>query len=50
LPNWGKEGMNLRSYQLEGINWMAYNWHQGRSCILADEMVLAYAYTYAYMC
>jgi SNF2 family DNA or RNA helicase len=40
LPGWGKDGMNLRSYQLEGINWMAYNWHQGRSCILADEMGL----------
>ena len=30
----------LRSYQLEGVNWLLYNWHQRRNCVLADEMGL----------
>lgn len=33
-------GHVLRSYQLEGMNWLCYNWHQGRNSILADEMGL----------
>jgi hypothetical protein len=35
-----KEGRTLRPYQLEGLNWMAFNWHNGRNCLLADEMGL----------
>ncbi|RYG51438.1 hypothetical protein EON66_10760, partial [archaeon] len=30
----------LRDYQLEGVNWMVFNWHHHRNCILADEMGL----------
>jgi len=30
----------LRSYQLEGVNWLLFNWYNRRSCILADEMGL----------
>ncbi|KAG6574650.1 Chromodomain-helicase-DNA-binding protein 7 [Phytophthora cinnamomi] len=30
----------LRSYQLEGLNWMTFCWYNRRNCILADEMGL----------
>lgn len=30
----------LRSYQLEGLNWLRYNWYHGINSILADEMGL----------
>jgi chromodomain-helicase-DNA-binding protein 7 len=30
----------LRDYQLQGINWLLFQWTQGRSCLLADEMGL----------
>ena len=33
------EGFKLRAYQLEGVNWLLFNWWNKRSCILADEMV-----------
>jgi len=33
-------GFRLRSYQLEGVNWLLFNWWNRRSCILADEMGL----------
>jgi Chromo (CHRromatin Organisation MOdifier) domain len=33
-------GFRLRSYQLEGLNWLLFNWWNHRSCILADEMGL----------
>ena len=33
-------GFRLRSYQLEGVNWLLFNWFNRRSCILADEMGL----------
>lgn len=32
--------LQLRSYQLEGVNWLLWNWWNKRSCILADEMGL----------
>lgn len=32
------EGFKLRAYQLEGVNWLLFNWFNKRSCILADEM------------
>jgi len=32
--------LRLRSYQLEGVNWLIWNWWNKRSCILADEMGL----------
>jgi hypothetical protein len=31
-------GFSLRSYQLEGVNWLLFNWWNKRSCILADEV------------
>lgn len=34
-----KGGRALLDYQLEGLNWMVYNWYNRKSCILADEMV-----------
>ena len=33
-------GLRLRDYQLEGVNWLLWNWWHKRSCILADEMGL----------
>lgn len=33
-------GLMLRAYQLEGVNWLMWNWFHKRSCILADEMGL----------
>ncbi|GLD91693.1 hypothetical protein PINS_up000226 [Pythium insidiosum] len=35
-----KGGRTLRSYQVEGLNWMITSWKAQRSCILADEMGL----------
>lgn len=32
--------LKLRAYQLEGVNWLLWNWYNKRSCILADEMGL----------
>lgn len=32
--------LKLRAYQLEGVNWLLWNWYNRRSCILADEMGL----------
>jgi hypothetical protein len=33
-------GRELRSYQVDGLNWLVKCWQMGRSCILADEMGL----------
>ncbi|ORZ14695.1 SNF2 family N-terminal domain-domain-containing protein [Absidia repens] len=33
-------GNELRSYQLEGLNWLRFCYYGARSCILADEMGL----------
>ncbi len=30
--------LRLRNYQLEGVNWLLWNWWNRRSCILADEV------------
>jgi len=35
-----KNGNELRSYQLEGVNWIVFNYYQRQNCILADEMGL----------
>ena len=34
------EGLQLRDYQVDGINWLLHAWCKGNSCILADEMGL----------
>jgi SNF2 family DNA or RNA helicase len=34
-----KGGNTLRSYQLEGLNWLAHCYHANRNSILGDEMV-----------
>jgi Chromo (CHRromatin Organisation MOdifier) domain len=39
-----ESGFQLRSYQLEGLNWLLFNWWNRRSCILADEMGLGYVF------
>ena len=31
-------GLRLREYQLEGVNWLVWNWYNSRPSILADEM------------
>lgn len=33
-------GGKLMSYQLEGLNWLYYQWHREQNAILADEMGL----------
>ena len=33
-------GGKLMDYQLEGLNWLYYRWHQRQNAILADEMGL----------
>ncbi|KAE8598858.1 hypothetical protein XENTR_v10016966 [Xenopus tropicalis] len=35
-----KNNNSLREYQLEGVNWLLFNWYNKRNCILADEMGL----------
>ncbi|XP_054568059.1 chromodomain-helicase-DNA-binding protein 1-like [Eptesicus fuscus] len=40
LRQWGLTGINLRSYQLEGVNWLAQRFHCQNGCILGDEMGL----------
>lgn len=35
-----EDELRLRAYQLEGVNWLLWNWWNRRSCILADEMGL----------
>ncbi|KAM9275888.1 chromodomain-helicase-DNA-binding protein 2 isoform 5-T10 [Morus bassanus] len=36
----GGENLELRDYQLEGLNWLAHSWCKSNSVILADEMGL----------
>ena len=33
-----KEDHTLRVYQLEGLEWLSFNWYQRRGSILADEV------------
>nr|XP_054103521.1 chromodomain-helicase-DNA-binding protein 1-like isoform X5 [Callithrix jacchus] len=40
LQQWGLTGVHLRSYQLEGVNWLAQRFHGQNGCILGDEMGL----------
>ncbi|KAJ3446430.1 kismet isoform c [Anaeramoeba flamelloides] len=35
-----KNDHTLRDYQVDGLNWLTFNWHQGRNSILADQMGL----------
>lgn len=35
-----KNGLNLRDYQVEGLNWLIRKFYEGKNCILADEMGL----------
>ncbi len=35
-----KNDNTLRPYQLEGLNWLSFCWHNRRNSILADEMGL----------
>ncbi|KAI1462824.1 PHD/FYVE-zinc-finger like domain-containing protein [Annulohypoxylon moriforme] len=35
-----KAGRNLMPYQMEGVNWLLYNFHQQVNVVLADEMGL----------
>ena len=39
-PTRFKHGNRLRSFQLEGLNWLVYNWYHHRNVMLADEMGL----------
>ncbi|XP_041494011.1 chromodomain-helicase-DNA-binding protein 1-like [Microtus oregoni] len=40
LQQWGLTGIHLRSYQLEGVNWLAQCFQCQNGCILGDEMGL----------
>nr|XP_048303213.1 chromodomain-helicase-DNA-binding protein 1-like [Myodes glareolus] len=40
LQQWGLTGLHLRSYQLEGVNWLAQCFQCQNGCILGDEMGL----------
>eukprot|EP00923_Selenidium_pygospionis_P019159 GHVN01033534.1.p1 GENE.GHVN01033534.1~~GHVN01033534.1.p1 ORF type:complete len:1313 (-),score=174.73 GHVN01033534.1:144-4082(-) len=48
IPEWSalqespayKAGNRLRSYQLEGLNWLVFCWMKKKGCIMADEMGL----------
>lgn len=35
-----RDDMELRDYQLQGLNWLLHAWCRENSCILADEMGL----------
>ncbi|XP_043946125.1 chromodomain-helicase-DNA-binding protein 6 isoform X2 [Protopterus annectens] len=35
-----KNNNQLRDYQLEGMNWLLFNWYNRKNCVLADEMGL----------
>uniref|UniRef100_A0A8C4EQM4 Chromodomain helicase DNA binding protein 2 n=1 Tax=Dicentrarchus labrax TaxID=13489 RepID=A0A8C4EQM4_DICLA len=39
-PYIGDENLQLRDYQLDGLNWLAHSWCRCNSVILADEMGL----------
>ena len=39
-PEFGDCGRTLRSYQLDGVNWLLSAWQQRRNVMLADEMGL----------
>ncbi|KAG7391581.1 choline dehydrogenase 7 [Phytophthora boehmeriae] len=40
-PKFGEDqSLSLRAYQLEGLNWLLWNWYNERPSILADEMGL----------
>jgi SNF2 family DNA or RNA helicase len=36
MPN----GFKMKGYQLDGLNWMLFNWHRHVPCVLADDMGL----------
>jgi SNF2 family DNA or RNA helicase len=38
IPSFNDPSQQLRDYQLTGLNWMVFNWLNGRNCILADEV------------
>jgi len=38
--NSGTSKLELKDFQLTGLNWLAYCWSKGENCILADEMGL----------
>jgi hypothetical protein len=40
-----KRGFKLREYQLEGVNWLLFNWFNKRSCILADGKFIPHTST-----
>ncbi|XP_073823256.1 chromodomain-helicase-DNA-binding protein 1 [Musca autumnalis] len=39
-PDFLKEGLTLRDYQMDGLNWLLHSWCKENSVILADEMGL----------
>ncbi|KAK6486794.1 chromodomain-helicase-DNA-binding protein 1-like [Huso huso] len=40
LGTWGLTGIKLRSYQLDGLNWLVQCFNNQHGCILGDEMGL----------
>lgn len=39
-PDFVQEGLSLRDYQMDGLNWLLHSWCRENSVILADEMGL----------
>uniref|UniRef100_A0A1I8MBI8 Chromodomain-helicase-DNA-binding protein 1 n=1 Tax=Musca domestica TaxID=7370 RepID=A0A1I8MBI8_MUSDO len=39
-PDFLREGLSLRDYQMDGLNWLLHSWCKENSVILADEMGL----------
>uniref|UniRef100_A0A8C7WTH3 SNF2 N-terminal domain-containing protein n=1 Tax=Oryzias sinensis TaxID=183150 RepID=A0A8C7WTH3_9TELE len=40
LQKWGLRGIQLRGYQLDGVQWLIQNLQNQQGCILGDEMGL----------
>jgi hypothetical protein len=40
LTDPSKPGGELHDYQLEGVNWLLFSWHERTNVVLADEMGL----------
>lgn len=47
-PSLMAEGIQLKDYQLVGVNWLHLLYRKGYSCILADEMGMFYQSCYRY--
>ena len=42
IPLTFPEHLSLKDYQVTGLKWLVYNWHQNRNSMLADEVILLF--------